>query len=280
MPCDVYTKPKTMPKIFLPTRINLCLIAWASVLFGTVAAAVAWLWATNINPSTDFSPAIILIAYSPPLVALFVTWLIPTAGGLSALLKQMLVWRASIKWYALALIGPLVLVLVATFLYVLVGGAKPSQWLALPTAGAIGGLVGPLIAGSLEELGWRGFAQRLLQKRYNLLWASVIVGVLWATWHSWPIFAPGGAEHAGTLDVLETYVRLIATAVIYGWMYVRTGGSLLLVMLAHAGHNIAIDLLPASLLATVAMPLLITCLYAVAAIALVVARPAHFFRQA
>lgn len=261
----------------LPTKINHCLIAWALVLFGFVAAAVTWLWATAVNPDTDFSPAIILIAYSPSLAALLVTWLIPAAGGLRPLLKQMFIWRVSIGWYALALLGPLIVVLVATLLYVLAGGASPSQWLALPTAGAMGGLIGPLIAGSIgEEFGWRGFAQRLLQKRHSLLWASVIVGVLWATWHLWPVFAPRGTEYASALDVLETYVRLIATAVIYGWIYVRTGGSLLLVMLAHAGHNIAVDLVPAALLDTVAMPLLIACLYAAAAMVLVAARPAHF----
>ncbi|HVI69079.1 MAG TPA: CPBP family intramembrane glutamic endopeptidase, partial [Magnetospirillaceae bacterium] len=211
---------------------------------------------------------------------LIVAGLMSAAGGFGVLLKQILIWRVSIKWYALALLGPLVLVLLATLLYIVAGGVNPAQWLTVPAANNIGGLIGPLIAGSVgEELGWRGFAQRLLQKRYNLLWASIIVGLLWATWHSWPLFAPGGTAHVDALVVLETYVRLIATAIIYGWMYVRTGGSILLVMLVHAGHNIAVDLISPTLLTTVTMPLLITCLYAVAAIALVVARPGHFFHQ-
>jgi hypothetical protein len=46
-------------------------------------------------------------------------------------------------------------------------------------------------------------------------------------------------------DVIVTqYLRLIATAVIYAWVYNSTKGSLFLVMVAHAGHNITVDLMP------------------------------------
>jgi hypothetical protein len=46
-------------------------------------------------------------------------------------------------------------------------------------------------------------------------------------------------------DVLVTqYFRLIATAVIYAWIYNSTKGSLFLVMVAHAAHNITVDLMP------------------------------------
>jgi membrane protease YdiL (CAAX protease family) len=262
-------------------RVGRSIAGWVIAVFGLTGLAVIWLTLAGVNPDTGFSPAIILIAYSPTLAAILVAWLLPGAGGLRALFRQMAVWRVHIGWYALALLGPWILVLAAIWLYALFGGAAPVQWLAIPASGDIGGMIGPLIAGSLgEELGWRGFAQRLLQKRYSLLWASVAVGLLWATWHSWPMLAPGGAAHANTLDIMQTYVRLAATAVIYGWIYARTGGSVLLVMLAHAGHNIAIDAVPASLLDTTAVPLLIAGLYAVVAIVLVVGRPSQFLRRA
>lgn len=61
-------------------------------------------------------------------------------------------------------------------------------------------------------------------------------------------------------------MRLISIAVIYGWIYNKTRGSLLLVMLAHAGHNIAVDLLPSP---TKEAALLLACLYLAAAIAVV-----------
>ena len=253
--------------------VRRSLITWAILLFGLTGLGVLWLRAAGVNPDDGFSPAIIIIAYASSLAA-FCAAALPGGGGAKALLRQALIWRVSIAWYALALIGPFVLVLVAILLYKLFGGAVPSAILAAPESSAFG----PLIAGALgEEFGWRGFAQRLLNQRLNLLWASLIVGLFWATWHSWPVLAPGGHVHAGALEVFETYLRLVPTAVIYGWIYTRTGGSVLLVMLAHVGHNIAVDLLPAALLNTTGMPLTIALLYFVAAVVLVAARPLDFF---
>ena len=44
--------------------------------------------------------------------------------------------------------------------------------------------------------------------------------------------------------IVTQYLRLIATAVIYAWIYNSTKGSLFLVMVAHAAHNITVDLMP------------------------------------
>ncbi len=69
-------------------------------------------------------------------------------------------------------------------------------------------------------------------------------------------------------DVVQTHMRLIATAVIYAWMYNSTQGSLGLVMVAHAGHNIASNLVqPDS--ATHTAPIIIALLYLAAALAVV-----------
>jgi membrane protease YdiL (CAAX protease family) len=81
-----------------------------------------------------------------------------------------------------------------------------------------------------------------LQKRYGALKASILIGLVWGTFHLWilPIC------HCMSLtDVIVTqYLRLIATAVIYAWIYNSTKGSLFLVMVAHAAHNVTVDLMP------------------------------------
>jgi membrane protease YdiL (CAAX protease family) len=98
-----------------------------------------------------------------------------------------------------------------------------------------------VVFGSLfaEELGWRGFAQPRLQERFGALSASMVVGVLWATWHLWPAITPGGLSLETPEDIAATYVRMISTAIIYAWMYNSTNASLFLVMVAHFGHNFA-----------------------------------------
>jgi hypothetical protein len=46
-------------------------------------------------------------------------------------------------------------------------------------------------------------------------------------------------------DVIVTqYLRLIATAVIYAWIYNSTKRGLFLLMVAHAAHNVTVDLMP------------------------------------
>jgi membrane protease YdiL (CAAX protease family) len=254
-------KPKS---VVGTSAINRRLIAWIIVLFGLTGLGVLFLILTGVDQSKDFSPAILLIGYAPSLAALCVVGFLYGAGGVRSLLRPLGKWRVGIQWYALALAGPLMLVLLTNVIYLALGGAPPQQWMVFP---ALGSAIGPLIAGSLgEEIGWRGFAQPLLQKRSSIFWASVIIGVLWATWHLWPAIAPGGLASLTFLDVVQTYVRLISTAVIYGWIYNGTRGSLLLVMLAHAGHNIAVDLLPP---ATEGAALLLAFLYLAAAIAVI-----------
>lgn len=243
---------------------NRRLIAWTIALSGLTGLGVLYLIFTGVDQSKDFSPAIILIAYAPSLAALCVAGFLSGAGGVRSLLRPLGKWRVGIQWYALVLVGPLMLMLLTNALYLAPGGTLPQHWIAFPE---LGSALGPLIAGSLgEEIGWRGFAQPLLQRRYSMFWASIIIGVLWATWHLWPAIAPGGLAHTTLLDVIQTYVRLISTAIIYGWIYNRTRGSLLLVMLAHAGHNIAVDLFPP---VTEGAALLLAFLYLAAAIAVI-----------
>lgn len=107
---------------------------------------------------------------------------------------------------------------------------------------SLGALAGPVIAGSVgEEVGWRGFAQPRLQLTCSALTASLVIGVVWATWHQWILLAPGGTVEP--MDLLAGYLRLISTAVLYGWLYNATG-SLLIVMVAHAAHNVAVTVIP------------------------------------
>lgn len=213
---------------------------WIALLVVLTAAAIGWLRATGVDPERDFSPAILLAGYAPLLATLIVT---ARRSGWRPVLARLSHWRVPIGWYLLVVLAPLVLVIAADAGYLVVGGQPRSAWLAAPALSAVGAAVGPMISGAVgEEIGWRGFLQPRLQRTWSPLVASLAIGLLWASWHQWVLLAPGGS--VVPLDIAAGYLRLVSTAVVYGWLY-NTTRSLPLVMVAHAGHNLAVTIVPA-----------------------------------
>jgi uncharacterized protein len=211
-----------------------------------------------------------LAAVGPSLAAILVAWRMPGAGGARLLFRQFKHWRVHPIWYLIALLLPVPILLAADVIWMALG-KQSLVWLTVPSAVpfAIGAALVPPLG---EEFGWRGFAQPRLQSRVGALWAAVIVGAMWSTWHLWPLAVPGGAKLFLPSDVAQTFIRLISTAVIYAWIYNSTGGSLPAVMVAHAAHNIDSSFIPgASIDPTHLGPLLGALCYAGAAIIVVLA---------
>jgi membrane protease YdiL (CAAX protease family) len=230
------------------------IVAWVVLLFSltVIGALPMLLQGVNLartSQSTPHLPLILMgmlvVSCSPTLAALFVARLYPGAGGLRSVFRQVKVWRVGSIWYVIALIGPVLLMLAARAINAVRLGILPTQWMVLPSFSGPGGLPF-IIFGSLlaEEPGWRGFAQPRLQVRFGALAASLLIGLLWSTWHLWYVMLPGGLSTVTGTDAVATYVRLTSTAVIYAWMYNSTNGSLLIVMIAHFGHNLAASLIP------------------------------------
>ena len=240
-------------------------VVWAILVACLTIVGAVWLDAEHLDYD-DFSPAILLIGYSPALAAIATVGLLSGTGGVRALLNQFRRWRAGVGWYAIAAFAPLTVVLLATGILVLRGGAAPGRWLVLPALATVPSLLGPIVAGSLgEEFGWRGFAQPRLQIRLDAFPAAVLVGLAWSLWHVWPLLTPSGFRTATAADVLETFARLVSTAVIYAWLYNSTGKSLPVVMVAHAGHNVAIDVMTPSVVGSATGSLIVALLYVAAA---------------
>ena len=133
--------------------------------------------------------------------------------------------------------------LLADIIHVAQGGAAPQRWLALPSGFAAAFVAGSLLAGAFgEEVGWRGLGQARLQTHYSALGAAIVIGVLWTAWHEWPLVGPGGGAGTTPMGVGLMGLRLIALAVLFAWLFNSTRGSLLIVMVAHAGYDFANNL--------------------------------------
>ena len=236
------------------TENEAIVVVWAALLALITLLSILPIFLYHVDLSTlSFGSdipivvgvGILLTGYAPAFAALLAVRFVPGSGGVRRLLAPAIRWRAHPIWYATAILGPIGLFLVGDVIRSVLGLEAPAAWLALPSASTLAFLAGALIAGSLgEEVGWRGLAQPRLQLEHGALPAAIAVGLLWSVWHLWPVVAPGGFAMTGVSGVVLTFVRLTATSVVYAWLLNSTRGSLLIVMLAHAGHNIAAQVVP------------------------------------
>ena len=231
------------------------LVLWAGV---TVTVYALWLLSLHYFALWSWSADWVLGG----VVTCAVTgWLL--TSGLSSrqavrdLTARLYAWRVGWRWYAFAVLFWPAAYALGMAVDAALGGKAPAYPYAAPS------LAGTLLAianvalwgGGLEEMGWRGFALPRLQTRHSPLIASLIVGLFWALWHT-PEYltgqytstsGTGPAAIAGILVRFTLYTPPLT--VLFTWIYNRTGGNLLLVVLAHTSFNVGTAVLAISTMA-------------------------------
>jgi uncharacterized protein len=115
--------------------------------------------------------------------------------------------------------------------------------------GAVLVLVTAVVAGVLEEPGWRGYALDALSPRHGAVNAAGVVGVAWALWHLPLFFLDGSYQHAlgvGSPGFWLFLLNLLALSFVYAAVYFATGRSILAVVVLHAVANAAGELVSAT----------------------------------
>jgi membrane protease YdiL (CAAX protease family) len=219
--------------------------------------AIAWsIWIpVGLLVAEPSVAAILFGAWAPTIAAVSITAVTEGRSGLSKLLSGLLKWRVGTRWYLFAILGCMAVALFAIGIHVLLGGSAPtveavaarfdlpperanSLFAMLPMIYVVTIFTGGPIA---EELGWRGYAQARLQPRAGAAPAGVVIGFIWSLWHL-PLFffLP---QATGDVPILYYIPLVTAWGVLFGWLYVRTYGSVLLCILFHAGVNFVLGAL-------------------------------------
>src|SRR5829696_8962247 len=185
---------------------------------------------------------LVLLAWlaGPSVASILMTGLVYGRDGFRDLLTRMTRWRVGARWYAVALLIAPLLVTATLFALSLTSSEYLPTILTTSDKGALLllGIVGALVGGIFEELGWTGFATPTLLRplRYGVLGTGLIVGVLWGVAH-FPLYYWGASgDLSGALLLAVVAANVLAWfppyRVLMVWVYERTE-SLLLAMLMH-----------------------------------------------
>ncbi len=173
-------------------------------------------------------PLYFVATWAPAISAVVLVMAYSGRGGLQAFLSRVLIWRAPPKWWLFILV-------VIPLVFMAGSLIKDGPLLTpLPPEGA-----GPLLSlmammlflGPVEELGWRGVAQPILQRHVAPIWAGAIIGATWGLWHL-PAFFLAGVVYEDW-NFLPFFVGNVTLAVLVTPMLNASRGSLLLPMAFH-----------------------------------------------
>jgi hypothetical protein len=173
-------------------------------------------------------------AYAPLVAALIVIPISQGVAGLKELGLRMIRWRVRWYWYAAAIGLPLAIHLAIVGLNFAAGAGLPSlTFTSLTTFLTVFAvrLVNPTDGPLGEHPGWNGVALPGLQASYSPLVSTAILAPLVSLWHL-PLFfwEPGGLQPSVLVSGL---VVTMAVTFWYTWLFNHTGGSILLLVIAH-----------------------------------------------
>jgi len=173
-----------------------------------------------------------LVPQGPAFAAVIVTAIVAGKQGLRAFWKR-LKFLGKGRAYIL---GPAIIIGYQGLAYVinLLLGATVAASPQLPPVGVWLELL--IVGGLWEEIGWSGYALPNLLERFanrpnGPLMAALVLGVFRAIWHL-PLFM------YGTLYWFDILIFEVAIQVIIAWLYTRSGGSVLVIMIFHFISNL------------------------------------------
>lgn len=173
-------------------------------------------------------PLYFLATWAPGIAGILLVLAFGGMRGLHSFFSRLLYWRCAPVWWAFILIGIPVVFVAGSLI-------KGGPLLAPVPPEGVGAMVAlmfmMLFLGPMEEFGWRGVAQPLLQRHVAPFWAGAIIGAAWGVWHL-PAFYLAGVVYANW-SFLPFFIGNVTLAILVTPIFNSARGSLLLPMLFH-----------------------------------------------
>lgn len=223
------TKTPTTPSFSLASLVPFLIItfgvAWGIIALYVFVPGPMAAWFGEISGQ---HPLFYVATYAPAIAALTLVGVAAGWKGTRRFLGRLLLWRVPTAWVVFLLFG------IPALFYAGAVWKGLSVEEMIPVS-SVGGYVGALllfaIKGPVEEIGWRGFALPVLQRKMSPLWAGLILGVIWGVWHLPAFFLSGTPQSAWSFT--EFFIGTVALSLIATALFNASRGSILLPALFH-----------------------------------------------
>lgn len=189
---------------------------------------------------SPFNPA----AFGPLVSAFLLTYLSKGKMGVKILLKRGIDYKFKKIWYIPIFFLFPIITGAALILAIVSGEPVPDlSVLSNPILIAFVFIYIFFLGGPFqEEWGWRGYALDRLQKKWDALISSLLLGVIWGAWHL-PLFFISGTIQSQT-PIWGFMILIVCGTVLFTWVYNNTGGSIFATMLFHTMNNLSFYMFP------------------------------------
>ena len=175
--------------------------------------------------------------FVPSLLGIFLTWKKEGLSGLRKLGQRIIQFNFGWRWYMFTFL----IVIAGTAGQLMINKLLGNTFNVTLFLTQLGSFLPLLILGPLsEEIGWRGYALPRLQKRWNALTSSVIVGVIWGLWHLPLFMMVGTSQHELGVPFIGFLVGFMANSILYTWLYNNTKQSIWSAILLHWLYTYAV----------------------------------------
>lgn len=199
-------------------------LAGAFLLFPTQIEAI-------FGPVSQTNPLFIVAVYAPAIAALYLVIRHHGVRGLGAFFKRFTLWRLPLGYWVLLILG----IPALFYLGAAIKGSLGEPFPFTPWHAVLPAMLSALLLGPVEELGWRGVALPLMQRRLAPFWASVVLGAIWGLWHA-PAFLLSGVPHSAW-SFAPFFLGAIMISLMITAIFNASSGSLLFPVIFHFQTN-------------------------------------------
>ncbi|HUT66104.1 MAG TPA: CPBP family intramembrane glutamic endopeptidase [Spirochaetota bacterium] len=135
-------------------------------------------------------------------------------------IKSLFRYRVGLLWHIIVLVLPYIIQLVSFGVSALVDRNASLSGNLQPWYMIFAYFPFMIAGGGLEEWGWRGIALPELEKRYNAVVSTFILGAVWSLWHLPLFFIPGVVQYE--MSLISFALSVMAMSFILTWIYNST----------------------------------------------------------